>query len=407
MTCHRRALVLIVARLSLAVAVFGVAELPAEVIVFITDPKPAEVVFGNLPFAARVAADDAVRRVEFFVDGRFVGARTKPPFQVEVDVGDDNAEHRFEVVAEDVTGERGNALLVSPQIEVDDEIDLDLQQLYVTVTRGGERVLDLTVNDFAVFDRQLEQQLVTFERGDVPLVALLLVDASDSMRGDRLRAAVAGARAFISGMDPLDQAKLLLFSDRVLHTTPFTNFAEILETGLASVEARGDTALNDHLYLALRQLDERQGRRVVILLSDGVDVASVLHAREVLATARRSPALIYWIRLGSLDAHTSQTSAWRGAAEHWQEYRTLEHTVRESGGRILTLSDTGTIAGAFPQVLRELRGGAHLSAIQAAGLTPQGAIVSFTADDIRGGPNGAERFGWPAPHPEPDPDAAT
>ncbi len=53
-------------------------------------------------------------------------------------------------------------------------------------------------------------------------------------------------------------------------------------------------------------------------------------------------------------------------------------------------------------VLRELRGGAHLMAVQAAGLSPQGAILSFTADQIRGGPAGAERFGWKAPHPEPD-----
>ena len=54
------------------------------------------------------------------------------------------------------------------------------------------------------------------------------------------------------------------------------------------------------------------------------------------------------------------------------------------------------------QVLREMRGGAHLSAIAAAGLTPHHAIISFTADPIRGGANGAERFGWTAPHPEPD-----
>ena len=54
------------------------------------------------------------------------------------------------------------------------------------------------------------------------------------------------------------------------------------------------------------------------------------------------------------------------------------------------------------QVLREMRGGAHLSAIQASGLTPQHAILSFTADQIRGGPAGAERFGWQPPHPEPD-----
>jgi hypothetical protein len=57
------------------------------------------------------------------------------------------------------------------------------------------------------------------------------------------------------------------------------------------------------------------------------------------------------------------------------------------------------------QVLREMRGGAHLSAIQAAGLTPQQAVISFVADPVRGGSAGAERFGWKAPHPEPDEEA--
>ncbi len=53
-------------------------------------------------------------------------------------------------------------------------------------------------------------------------------------------------------------------------------------------------------------------------------------------------------------------------------------------------------------VLREMRGGAHLQAIQAAGLSPHGALMSFVDDPIRGGVNGAERFGWVAPHPDPD-----
>jgi len=52
-------------------------------------------------------------------------------------------------------------------------------------------------------------------------------------------------------------------------------------------------------------------------------------------------------------------------------------------------------------VLRELRGGAHLTAIQAVGLTPHDAIISVAKDSVRGGVAGAERFGWPAPHPEP------
>ena len=54
-------------------------------------------------------------------------------------------------------------------------------------------------------------------------------------------------------------------------------------------------------------------------------------------------------------------------------------------------------------VLRELRGGAHLSAVHAAGIGPVGAIVA-APDPVRGGPPGAERFGWREPYPAPDPD---
>jgi Ca-activated chloride channel family protein len=313
------------------------------------------VVFGDVEIAADVYSESGVRRVEFFVDGRFVGAREEPPWRVRTDVGEANAEHRFEVVAEDLAGSRDTALLVSPRIEVDAELELELQQLYVTVSRGDGRVLDLAADDFAVLDLGVPQQLVTFEGGDVPLVALLLVDASKSMRGRRLAAAVAGAEAFIAGMKPLDQAKLLMFSDRVRHSTPFTNFAEVLKTGLAGVGAAGDTALNDHLYLALQELDQRQGRRVVVLLSDGIDVASVLSASEVLRAARRSQALIYWLRLGSLDARGSPSSSWRDGAGHRHEYELLTQTVEQSGGRILTLASIDETAQAFTRVLAELR----------------------------------------------------
>lgn len=64
-------------------------------------------------------------------------------------------------------------------------------------------------------------------------------------------------------------------------------------------------------------------------------------------------------------------------------------------------SDPAGRATVVLNVLREMRGGAHLSAVHAVGLDPHGAILS--ADDpVRGGPAGAERFGWPEPHPEPD-----
>jgi len=140
-------------------------------------------------------------------------------------------------------------------------------------------VLNLNQEDFAIVDKGALQQTVTFARGDVRLTAAILVDASASMVGSRLRHALRGATSFIKGMKETDNAALFLFSDRLLHVTPFSNDAEQLFAGLAGVAADGGTALNDHFYLALKRLETRQGRRVVILLSDGIDSHSCACAR--------------------------------------------------------------------------------------------------------------------------------
>lgn len=342
-----------VVALAVLAPLFGRAQ--DDLYVTITSPPPGQPVFGEVEFAVEVTPTDQVEAVELFVDGDLAGRLEEPPFRVRFDVGQENREHRFEAVVRGLSGAMREARRVTPSVRVDEEVDLELQQLYVTVTRGEERVLDLGRDEVAVVDDGEPQKLVTFERGDIPLVALLLLDASVSMRGRPLEMATNGAQAFIRGMNPLDRAKLLLFSDRVIHTSPFTGFAEVLGAGLQAVTAAGGTALNDHLYMALKLLEERQGRRVVVLLTDGVDVASVLNMRDVERVARRSQALLYWIRLGRPNPYEQRTSAWRDARQHHLERRRLEELIVRSGGRILSLSSLAETAGAFENILRELR----------------------------------------------------
>ena len=58
----------------------------------------------------------------------------------------------------------------------------------------------------------MRQEIVTFERGDVPFTAVLLIDASRSMRGSKLRTALSGAHDFMRGAREYDEVKLLAFS---------------------------------------------------------------------------------------------------------------------------------------------------------------------------------------------------
>ena len=147
---------------------------------------------------------------------------------------------------------------------------------------------------------------------------------------------------------------VMLFADRVLAVTPFSGDAAVLAQGLQGVVAGGGTALNDHLYASLRLLDRTQGRRVVILLSDGADVLSALRMRDVLWKVRRSDALIYWIRLERDNRDFS--SAWRGVEENRREWVGLEKAVTESGGRIRVLKESSEIEPAFEEIMTELRG---------------------------------------------------
>ncbi|HVS03268.1 MAG TPA: VWA domain-containing protein [Thermoanaerobaculia bacterium] len=328
----------------------------AEVHVDFISPDRTVPVFGETLFAVAVEADTPVERVEFLVDGSLVRTLQAPPWEVTVDVGQDNVEHHFRAVAHTVRGEKGASTLSTPRFSVNEEVDVALQELYVTVSRGERRILDLGVGDFRVFDDGKSQEMVTFQRGDVPLTAVLLVDASESMQGERLHAALDGVDAFVSGMRPLDEAMVMLFSDTLLRATPFTDETAVLARSLAGVAATGGTALNDHLYLALKKLDARPGRRVVVVLSDGADVLSVLRMRDVLWKARLSRALVYWIRLDAGGkSSASFSSAWRDADANREELALLEKVVAESGGRVVGLRSAAEVPSAFALVLRELR----------------------------------------------------
>jgi len=262
-------------------------------------------------------------------------------------------------VARDVEGESASSVMVTSALQVDEIVEVELQQLYVTVTEGGQRVLDLDRDDFRITDEGKHQELVTFERGDVPITASLILDSSLSMeKGERLAAALQGAEVFLSGMNPLDRAMVMLFSDRVLRMTDFGDDQESLTQALEGVQAAGGTAINDHLFLALSRLEMDQGRRVVVLFSDGEDVHSVLSMGDVIHKAHSSQALIYWVFLrepGQDDEVRTYTTSWRDADANLQEAKMLRRAIRESGGRIEVVEDPAELDDAFAGILAELR----------------------------------------------------
>lgn len=318
-----------------------------------------EAIFGPVELHLEVRADERVEAVEFILDGHVVGRVETPPYRLLVDVGQENREHLIEARALSAGRELARVELLTPAITVDEVVDLDLQQLYVTVSAKGKRVLGLEKEQFRLADRGREQEIITFETGNLPFTAILLFDASGSMQGEGLRLALKGARTFTQNMQQLDEASIMTFADRLLAQTPFSQHTSSLVAPLLAAEARDGTAVLDHLYLALLRLEQRQGRRVVILLSDGWDLHSVLTHKQLERMARLSQATIYWLRPAERPPpgmiYFPPLSAWRNFNDSTKGRGKLERIVRRSGGRIETLKNAGQVETRLQEILRELR----------------------------------------------------
>jgi Ca-activated chloride channel family protein len=337
------------------------ADQPARIWVNLVSPTGGAQVIGETVLAAEVVAIDEVRDVVFYVDGRPVGVLSTAPYRMRLDFGDDNRSRTIEVVATDSQGAQARHRIQTEPVPISAEYAVDLQQLYVTVTDNGEWVDDLDFGHFRVLDQGDPQKVVTFARGDIPFTAVLMIDSSASMFGSKLEAARSGATAFIRGMHELDQGKVMVFSDVIQNSTTFSSIPEVLTAGLIGATGQGGTAVNDALYASLKLLANRQGRRLVILLSDGIDTHSVLSHKDVLASARRSQTMVFWIRLlergerADVDDRREFASSWRTPADYRHQLASLRELVQSSGGRVIPARSPSEIEPIFVEILRELR----------------------------------------------------
>ena len=356
-----------------ALAESTVAGRLAEALV-IRSPEAGQALFGEILYEVELdaklgesATTEPAATLRFVVDGETIAQFDAPPYRAIYDVGQENRDHRFEVLVETADGGSAQRVLESPAIRVDEEIELELQQFYASVTqRNGSLVTDLKREDLVLEDLGKRQEIVTFEGGDAPMTVVVLLDGSSSMGGRPFAEAVQGARSFLGGLRPLDEAKVVVFTDQVLGMSEFLPGGSELPSVLDSVRPLGGSAPIDHLYLAFQLLESRQGRRVILLLSDGADNHSVLDTDQVREVARRSQAMIYWVhpnsRLpgeGAVGYGPTQVpeprSAWRDRRDSVDQLVGLRKILDISAGREVEIGRSTSVEAAFDEILTELR----------------------------------------------------
>lgn len=237
----------------------------------------------------------------------------------------------------------------------------DLVVLSATaVDKGGRPIRDLTRDELRVFDEGRPQRIVHFSTAqDAPARVLLLVDASGSMNGQLKTASSRMAALQILGsLAATDEVALAGFDSRYFGVVRFTPDREAIKKGFEELVPFGSTALHDALDQAAQDLASRgEGRRAVVVLTDGVDTASRLSPDAVIARSRALDVPIYTVSvLSPLDDPRSPLFAGRQQlAAATAGGQVLARFAALSGGTAFGVSDFRGLKQAADQITGELK----------------------------------------------------
>ncbi len=223
--------------------------------------------------------------------------------------------------------------------------------LFTVVDKKNRLVTDLTKDDFQVYEDNKPQTIRFFSReSDLPLRIGLLIDTSNSIR-ERLRFEEEAAIDFLNTTvrPGKDKGFVLAFDVESQLVQDYTDDLEKLTAAIHSLQAGGGTALFDALYSSCKEKmlffppPEPYLRRVVILISDGLDNQSEHTRDEALAMAQRAEATIYTISTN----RSGLTS--RGD-------KLLKYYAEQTGGWAFFPFEASDLASNFEEIARELRG---------------------------------------------------
>ena len=221
--------------------------------------------------------------------------------------------------------------------------------LYVTVTDSqGRLVPDLERGDFEVYDNGKLQQLTFFENKTTPINVVVMLDTSGSMTLvlDRVKDA---AEQFLLRLLPEDTGRVGAFNDKIeFHPeNEFTSDRDELVRSLQELDFGYPTRLWDAADESIRRLEPIQGRRVLLLFTDGADTASRRDMDDVLNFARAKEAMVYSVGLVTeigVGSSRQRSSPDRG----------LKKLSEETGGGFYLLKKEDELGPTFTRIAQEL-----------------------------------------------------
>jgi Ca-activated chloride channel homolog len=228
------------------------------------------------------------------------------------------------------------------------KVNVKLVNVFTTVTNsGGAPVSSLKEEDFQVFEDGKLQKIAVFHReSELPLSIVVAVDTSLSTRGDQ-KLELESARRFAHAiLRPIDGLSLFQFSEIVDQVTPFTADVRVIDRGINHIRSGAATALYDTLYLGSEALQQRRGRKVMVVITDGGDTVSQISYQQAVRAAQEAEVILYSIIIVPIESSAGRDIG----GEH-----ALVQLSRDTGGKYFYASGLQQLDAAFRLISDELR----------------------------------------------------
>jgi Ca-activated chloride channel family protein len=246
------------------------------------------------------------------------------------------------------------------------------QLVTVTVTDpSGGYIPGLKREDFILYEDGVRQEITYFNTGENEPVSLgLIVDTSGSMR-DKIERARQALRRFVDSIQPQDEVFIEEFNVQPVLLQDFTDSRRLLAQAVTMLRPAGGTALYDAILDGLRRVKRgRHQKKALVVISDGLETASLASLHQTINVAKRSGVLIYTVGIGNPNQNFSYGgsgltvgpfSVIVGGGDERVDSRTLQEISDETGGKHFLLSTIDVVGShavldtATQTISRELR----------------------------------------------------
>src|SRR5580704_11793640 len=231
------------------------------------------------------------------------------------------------------------------------KVNVRLVRMLVSVKdAAGQLIGSLNKGDFTVYDNAVKQDIAVFDREtDQPLSVAMLVDTSAST-GIELRYELDSVSRFLKVLlgegNPDDTVALYGFNWQVTLLSSYTRRFSRVDQMLKQLKSEGGTSMYDAIFLASRELEYRNGRHVMVLVTDGGDTTSSKDYHQALEAAQLADAILYPVLVVPITNDAGRNVGGENA---------LTTLAAGTGGRVFTPNLGAQLDKAFDDILHELR----------------------------------------------------